>query len=100
MVPSGEYVVYLYGTATFNCISFFDGSPVQSVTWLLNDTMLDVTQEDIEISFGNIGNGIGVLKITNISIEYDMARISCEAHFESGTPVMRSVEATIILVQG
>lgn len=102
MYPPGEHIAYVRGEATFNCLSNTPG--VVNITWLVkleNGTLLDyLNRDDIVAEFSSIGGGLGSLTFTYLLTAYNMSRIKCEAHYNSGTPTVRSVEATLLLVQG
>lgn len=66
-----------------------------------NNSVLNYREEEnIEAEFySSIGCGQGTLKFINLRTEYNMSRIKCEATYRDDS-VVRSVEATLLLVQG
>lgn len=86
------------GNATFYCISF---APLDllGVQWYINDQPL-VNSSNVVIKFSNIGNGLGLLQLTNLSQTYDMARIQCNAVLNSGMTVASSNAAMLFISEG
>lgn len=96
MFPSGEYVSFPGGNATFVCTS--TGMPIRDITWMANTTELKESF-NTTIEFADIGLGVGTLMFINITINYNNTEIKCRANHLSGAVVESNI-ATLLVLQG
>lgn len=100
--PPGEFISYPGGRAAFTCASLSaseGGNVIASIEWLANSTVIDPELEHVDVSFIDVGNGLGMLQFTNLSLEYNNSNIRCRAFLKSGG-VQTSNDARLLLLQG
>lgn len=96
--PSGTYVTALGGEVNFNCLSVV--VQAQNAYWYLNGLPLEEhNRSDISISFEAIGNGIGLLRFSNVPVDLNGSRICCAIQTAEHERIL-SIECTILLLQG
>lgn len=86
MLSPAEVRLKLGGHANFDCTSHTE--LVTRFEWLINGTQLvDHSSMDVIQEFIPIGNNIGRLQLTNLTIAYNTTQIKCEATLSSGKMV-------------
>ena len=95
-VNPDEFITIPGGSATYACIinSGVSGDFIESMQWLVNDTLV----EDLELDNVFV-TGLKRLRFTMITVEFNNTSIRCRANFTSGT-IRISEEESMLLIQG
>ncbi len=91
MLPSGDYVSTVGGSVDLNCLSH--GDMITHVQWLLNGSPVEEGPNVEIVMFGTAGL---ILRLRNLSVEYNTSTIQCRATLESG--ITRTSEGTLLLL--
>ena len=87
------------GNVTFSCLPATNGDEIENVDWIINGSPLgDLNQQNVQARFSSIGNGLGILRILNVSNEYNMTTIQCRASV--GDQIKTSNTASIRILPG
>ena len=100
--PEHQNIVKIGDNATFTCHSP-NLRQLANITWLINGSSLeenprvDVNSRPIESDDRIVG---GLLKLTNLSYQYDMTSIQCRAEFSDDTTSTTEPSILIITEEG
>ena len=94
ILPNGDFVSTVNGTATFTCIST-TGAAISEVHWLVNGTQLeDRSMSDIDFD----PEDPGTLRLTSIPESYNTTKFQCMAIISGKMSI--SVHPVLLLLQG
>ena len=95
MNPDNKFITVPGGSATYTCItSILTNDNIESVQWLVNNTLV----ENLELD-NVVVTGLGRLRFTMTSEEYNNTNIRCRATFMSGS-ITTSETGSLLLIQG
>ena len=81
---------------TFHCIPATDA--ITSVKWILNGKTISANKNAKE-TFLTIGNGLGILELTDLAVAHNMSRIRCKAELSSRTFMTSSNEEILLVLK-
>ena len=87
MHPSNTSVTSLGGNSVFTCNlnTVRMNEAIVSIQWLLNDSAALLNESGkAMVEFSSIGNGIGALTFTDLTLEFNLTRVKCNASLQSG----------------
>ena len=97
--PSTTSVTIPGGNLVFIC-TVGENEAIVNIQWLMNDsaTLLNESLMSGKVMVDFLSMNIGILSFTNITLEFNFTRITCNASLQSGK--IATSDHVIILLQG